>query len=99
MSWILAVRYSGSLGDYAQYGAKDPSDVTEPVDSRTHLSAILQLPEGHDISSLLQKAQRPLRLRRRFLHRRGDLSELEIEERAAAPGSSAAESTIRPRAC
>lgn len=45
------------------------------------ISAILQLPEGHDISSLLQEAQRLLRLRRRFLHRRGDfkLSALEIE--------------------
>ena len=67
-----------SLADYAQYGAKESEDVTDPVDIRAHLSAILQLPEGHDIS-LFEEAQRFIRRRRRFLHRRGDLSAFEIE--------------------
>jgi hypothetical protein len=67
-----------SSEDYAQYGAKAPDDLTEPVDIRAHLSAILQLPEGHDLG-LFAEAQRFIRRRRRFLHRRGDLSAFEIE--------------------
>ncbi len=44
------------------------------------MSSILQLPEGHDVRvGLFEEAQRLMRRRRRFLHRRGDLSAFEIE--------------------
>jgi hypothetical protein len=48
------------------------------VDIKAYMSSILQLPAGHDVG-LFDEAQRFMRRRRRFLHRRGDLSAFEIE--------------------
>ncbi|NDC37846.1 MAG: hypothetical protein EBZ48_07310, partial [Proteobacteria bacterium] len=76
---VLACKASAfSKMDYSILG--QPSKFEEPVDIRQYLQSNIDLTDGAN-PAMWQEVQRFIRRRRRFLHRRGDLSSAEIAER------------------
>ena len=67
-----------SKQDYSAFGKPDSSDLSEPVDIQSYLGSDLKLSDSPDLA-MFSEARQFVRRRRRFLHRRGDLSASEIE--------------------
>ena len=67
-----------SKQDYSAFGKPDTSDLSEPVDIQNYLASDLKLSDSPDLG-MFAEARQFVRRRRRFLHRRGDLSASEIE--------------------
>jgi hypothetical protein len=67
-----------SKQDYSAFGKPDNSDLSEPVDIQSYLGSDLKLSDSPDLA-MFSEARQFVRRRRRFLHRRGDLSASEIE--------------------